>query len=538
MTGLLPQLADRFGAWLLRASLEGSVVILIVLIARWSLRRWLAPRWQYALWLLVVIRLVLPAAPASPTSIFNVPRLLSPQEAALPHAVNDGDLERARSSGPQPRPARPSAWPPRLLATWGTVAAALLIRIAYRSHRLAAPIRRQRPVTRSDVAEILEDCKQEMGVHFPISVVQSSSVATPSLLGFLRPRLLLPERLLETFDRDSLRTLFRHELAHVRRRDILVNWFATLVHVLHWFNPLVAFAMARMRSDRELATDSLVLSRDGNDDTEAYGLVLIHLLEFATRNEMLPGTVGVLENRNDLRRRITMITTHRRDDYRPSLLAAGLLVALGALTLTGTTAVADHRPGAASLSGTLTNDEGAPLGKVTVVAIDAAGREHVGQSNEAGKYDIRVPEGTYIIRAEANGLRALVGPLRAPTGLTTSVDLKLTTEPDVSLSFEGPQDAQALGSMADRLRGGPAAARDVAQLLRSVATAMPDFLWMDGIKVNGSKLLLRGRAEGLERVANFVSQLQKQGGIDGVNLKRVEGAGPLRFEVEGMVKSH
>jgi hypothetical protein len=49
---------------------------------------------------------------------------------------------------------------------------------------------------------------------------------------------------------------------------------------------------------------------------------------------------------------------------------------------------------------------------------------------------------------------------------------------------------------------------------------------------------VKGRSWRLERVANFVSQLQKQGGIDGVNLKRVEGAGPLRFEVEGMVASH
>ena len=79
-------------------------------------------------------------------------------------------------------------------------------------------------------------------MHVPMTVVQSPEIASPALLGFLRPRLLLPERLLESFDRDALRLLFLHEIAHAKRRDILVNWLATAVHVVHWWNPLVAYA--------------------------------------------------------------------------------------------------------------------------------------------------------------------------------------------------------------------------------------------------------------------------------------------------------
>jgi beta-lactamase regulating signal transducer with metallopeptidase domain len=333
--------AAAFGTWLLRTSAEASVLIALVFALRFALRRRLSPRWQYALWLLVVLRLALPALPASPTSVFNwlppntAPTFMEPSPPAAPAPV----AAALAVSGAVPPSAPSGTWrtytPTVLLALWAAVALLLLARLAWRSYRLTSRVCRQRPVTQQAVVDLLEDCKQELGVHIPINVVQSAEIATPALLGFLRPRLLLPERLLETFDRHALRLLFLHELAHVKRRDILVNWVATLAHVLHWFNPLVALAMARMRADRELATDSLVLSRRGEAENRPYGDTLIRLVEFAAAPTLLPGTVGVLEDKAELTRRVTMIAVHRRDAYRWSALAATVLLVLAVTTLTG-----------------------------------------------------------------------------------------------------------------------------------------------------------------------------------------------------------
>jgi beta-lactamase regulating signal transducer with metallopeptidase domain len=326
--------AAAFGAWLLRTSLEASVLILLILALRFALRRRLSPRWQYALWLLVVARLALPVLPPSPTSVFNLGPVSPVPPSLVRVSVAAPDTPAAavavRAAAPTVRD-----WPLLLVAVWGAVALLLLARIVVRSYQLTARVCRQRPVTRPDVVDLLEDCKQELGVHIPINVVQSAGVATPALLGFLRPRLLLPERLLDTFDGEALRLLFLHELAHVRRRDILVNWFATVLHIVHWFNPLVAFAMARMRADRELATDSLVLSQRGETQNRTYGDTLIRLVEFAAAPSLLPGTVGVLEDKVELKRRVAMIATHKADGYQRSLLAAGLLLALAGTTLTG-----------------------------------------------------------------------------------------------------------------------------------------------------------------------------------------------------------
>jgi bla regulator protein BlaR1 len=340
------------------------VLIVLVLVFRFVLRRWLSPRWQYALWLLVVARLALPAVPESPTSLFN----LSPLRTGTAPAALGWTTAPPASTGagaPASAVAAPAAsrrsWtaflPPALFAIWAAVALLLLARIALRSYRLTSRVCRQRPVTRQDVADLLEDCKQELGVHIPINVVQSASVQTPALLGFLRPRLLLPDRLIETFDREALRLLFLHELAHVRRRDILVNWVATFVHVIHWFNPLVALAMSRMRADRELATDSLVLSHRGEAENRPYGNTLIRLLEFAAAPSLLPGTVGVLEDKAELTRRVTMIATHSRTAYRWSALAATLLLFLAVTTLTGAPAPVEDTAAVDPAAGLKANED-------------------------------------------------------------------------------------------------------------------------------------------------------------------------------------
>jgi beta-lactamase regulating signal transducer with metallopeptidase domain len=303
-------LAGTLGAWLVTTGWQASVLIVLVLAVQKLAGDRLAPRFRHALWLLVVLRLALPDLPAFPTSLFG----LLPTALALP----------------------PRAQPvvPLLVSGWLIVAVFLAARIAWRAYRLTARVGPKRPVTRPDVIDLLEDCKQELGMHVPMTVVQSPEIASPALLGFLRPRLLLPERLLEAFDRDALRLLFLHEIAHAKRRDILVNWLATAVHVVHWWNPLVALAFARMRAEREMATDAAVLAREPEAAGRRYGETLIRLLEFSSDRELLPGTAGVLEDRSELERRVTMIAQHRRTPRRGTALFAGLVLALGLTTLT------------------------------------------------------------------------------------------------------------------------------------------------------------------------------------------------------------
>jgi len=188
-------------------------------------------------------------------------------------------------------------------------------------------------VTDGAVLELLEDCKQEMRVNTPIAVLETAAVCTPCLFGSIRPRILLPPGLLHNFSAAELRYVFLHELAHVKRGDIAVNWLATTVLVLHWFNPLVWLAFSRMRADREVACDALALSRAKETENKPYGETIIKLVESFSRPALVPGMAGIVENGNQIERRITMIANFRRNRGWPfGAAAVGLLLAL--LTLT------------------------------------------------------------------------------------------------------------------------------------------------------------------------------------------------------------
>jgi beta-lactamase regulating signal transducer with metallopeptidase domain len=195
-------------------------------------------------------------------------------------------------------------------------------------------VKRQRPLTEQKVLDLLEDCKQQMGVQTVLSVVVTGRIKSPALFGFVRPRLLLPEGIIESLRDEELRNVFLHELAHLKRHDIGFGWLIAVCQVIHWFNPLVWYGFHRMRIDRELACDALALSRGQADKYCEYGQTIVHLLEKFSQPQRLPGLAGILEDKSQLKRRITMIARFKKGSYRWSALAVVLLAVLGCVVLT------------------------------------------------------------------------------------------------------------------------------------------------------------------------------------------------------------
>ncbi len=331
----VPDAVNGFFNWLCRASWEASVMVVLVLLVQWLLRRQLTPRWRHGLWVLVVLRLALPCSVHSPISLFSWFESQSPAEAA-PRA---GDAASLGAKVPDSLAAVPNLTlakahaGPVLRWAWLVGALALPPCLILGNYRLGRKVRQQRLVTDGAVLSLLEDCKQEMGVGTPLVVVETNLAASPSLFGFIRPRLLLPNGLMRSFSLGELRYVFLHELAHVKRGDIPMNWLMTLTLMLHWFNPLVWYAYSRMRVERELACDALALGRAGEAENRPYGQTMIKLLEGFTRPAVAPGLAGILENKTQMKRRIHMIAKFKRTNQW-SVVAVTALAGLALVTLT------------------------------------------------------------------------------------------------------------------------------------------------------------------------------------------------------------
>jgi hypothetical protein len=139
--------------------------------------------------------------------------------------------------------------------------------------------------------------------------------------------------MIEEASQEEMQYIFLHELAHLKRRDIYLGWLTSFLQVLHWFNPLVWFAFYRMRADRELSCDALVLSRTGKEKSQDYGQAIVGLLRRFSHSRPLPAMAGILENKSQLKRRITMIAQFKKSSYQWSPLAIFLILAVSFVSL-------------------------------------------------------------------------------------------------------------------------------------------------------------------------------------------------------------
>jgi beta-lactamase regulating signal transducer with metallopeptidase domain len=355
--------------WLLRASWQASVMIVLVFVLQWVFRRQLSPRWRYRLWFLVLVRLVLPMSPPSALSLFNYlnPQPhnrfeqssaaeqsaalrvgdLTPKPAECPHAkagagLAVGDLKAAPRQyssaemlllGLADTSRTAQCFMVLLLVVWPAGVILLVLRVLRQNLGFALRVYRTPTMTDPRMLEVLEDCRRMLDIEFPIRLVETREIKSPGLYGFFRPQLLVPEGMAAAFSTRELNYIFLHELAHVKRWDMAVNWLMTGLQILHWFNPLIWAGFARMRAERELACDALVLSRVREVETEPYGHTIIKLLESFVCPPKVSGLVGILEEKEQMKRRITMIACFQRASQIP-VFAVALFALLGLVGLT------------------------------------------------------------------------------------------------------------------------------------------------------------------------------------------------------------
>jgi beta-lactamase regulating signal transducer with metallopeptidase domain len=350
-----------FFGWLLRSSGQAAILTVLILLVKTCLKQRLDGRWRHLLWLLVLVRLALPVSPPSPASLFNYLRFTQATAAVsrapesptpVPPVLQSGGQQSLSSQRGTPMIIDPSpvakasaladsapvrrtrlSWPSALSLLWAVGVLALASRAVSQNIFFRQVLRQGRPLNDAPTLEIFKNCKSLMGVKAAVALIETEGVKSPALYGLFQPQLLLPPGLVSRFGPGELRHIFLHELAHVRRRDIAVQWGVTWLQIIHWFNPILWLGFRRMAADREVACDELALAVAGEAQRRDYGRTIVKLLENFAEPSPLPGLVGILEDKSRIVQRIAMIATFKR---RPGWSSAGIvaIAGLGLITLT------------------------------------------------------------------------------------------------------------------------------------------------------------------------------------------------------------
>ncbi len=164
-----------------------------------------------------------------------------------------------------------------------------------------------------------------------VRLVRNKLVTTPMLIGILRPCIVIPDI---DFNPKQLKNILLHEVIHLKRFDIAVKWLTMIAVSIHWFNPLVYFIKKEVDRACELSCDEAVIKNLDSAEKQAYGETLIDVsAETNYPTGVLQATMS--EDKATLKERLVAIMKHNKKSKITAIVSGllFLLVLIGALYL-------------------------------------------------------------------------------------------------------------------------------------------------------------------------------------------------------------
>ena len=176
-------------------------------------------------------------------------------------AAADGLPHEGQASGPWIARVEWQAW---LLLGWGLAVVGQIAAIAHQRSRLERLLRTgELPATTLPCSPWWPSSPAGSGCGGGRGVMIIDDEGSPFVCGLWRPSLVLPRGLTRSLDLESLRSVLLHELAHIRRRDLLWDWIPAIARLLYFFHPAAHFIVCRARLERELACDQTAMVLTG-----------------------------------------------------------------------------------------------------------------------------------------------------------------------------------------------------------------------------------------------------------------------------------
>ena len=336
---------NAFLRMLAECTLAMSAVICLVLAALPLLGKKCSARSVSLVFLIVFLGLLIPwrLSPARPAVTLTLPAAATARPAAYPAVQpvagrQETAAQPAGQAATQTRDTavsaaqgaaegRPLPVGKIVFCVWAAGALAVLLWNLCGYARFRRIVRRwARPVQEERCRRALRQARRDVGVKAPARLRCCPAVGSPMLVGANRPMILLPD--LQLNDRE-LALIFRHELTHLKRRDVLRKAIALAGCTLHWFNPLVWIAARSQAFYCEAACDESVLRGADLDERQYYSETIIAVI----RRQSGPRTVlstSFYGGKKGMKKRILAIMSQHRKRLGALLVAAALAATLGA----------------------------------------------------------------------------------------------------------------------------------------------------------------------------------------------------------------
>jgi TonB family protein len=253
----------------------------------------------------------------------------------------------------------------------------------------------------------LTEIRARLKLRRRVRMLESELAPMPMNWGLVRPVVLLPCGAAQ-WPEARLRSVLLHEIVHIRRFDVVMQFLAQLACALHWFNPLVWFASRELRNERERACDDAVLAL--GVAAPDYAEHLVDMVRAARARRRLSDAVAMAESR-DLEGRVRALLDRRRDRRPVTRRAIGFALCAALAVLLPLAAIRAQTPSATgALAGIVTDPSGATVPRCQILAKNQSGsNQEAARANDAGEYQFAaVPAGSYTVEFRAPGFVPLI----------------------------------------------------------------------------------------------------------------------------------
>lgn len=259
----------------------GFMIILFMMLSPLVVRRY-AAKWKYWVWLFLALWLIVPVkeiggrflnsktavvSENAKDTIADAEYTASPIMIEIPTRMTTGILSLSEESK------RTVTALDIIAVVWflggiAFISAHMLSYLHYRKRLM----RQGMPIEDEEIAGLLSELKNELGIKGGISLWKYSRAASPMLMGFFKPVIVLPK---EDYSRDELFFILKHELVHYKRHDIWLKLLLVVAKGIHWFNPAVWMMQREAVIDMEMSCDERVIKNAGYDVKKAYTETLL-----------------------------------------------------------------------------------------------------------------------------------------------------------------------------------------------------------------------------------------------------------------------
>lgn len=329
----------------LSMSVSGGLLILILLFGKKLLKDKISRQWQYYIWMIVILRLLLPFGPEVNMlgKIYQVVDRAVSQEASLlrqPLSSNISDVgstsviednESVNSLSEDVATLHPLQDAAALLMNhiwliWLMAALVLLIRkiTIYQGFIRYIHVG-MTPISDIEILNRLSIVAEQSGIKKPIELCVNPFISSPLLIGFFHPCIVLPG---EDISEKDFQYIVLHELTHYKRWDMFYKWLVQVTVCLHWFNPLVYFMSREINRACEFSCDEAVLAKIECGSAQDYGNTLLSAMAAVERYRKDFGAVTLSGNKQLLRERLVVIMRFKKKSMRTRLLTGVLTLCI------------------------------------------------------------------------------------------------------------------------------------------------------------------------------------------------------------------